>query len=510
MKRVEVSENFMKIVFVYPAYHSLAFEYLSAIAKGKGHEVAMVFDPSLFNDSYFMNRRLSHCFSFADHVADEIIKQKPDLIAFSVVTTDYPWFQDISKRIRKRTNAPIIAGNVHVTAVPEESLKSGCVDAVVRGEGEGAFADIIDSLEKGGIASDIPNVCVMRDGEPVINVPRPPIPDLDSLPLPDKDIYAGTPLARSEMYCIMTARGCPFNCTFCSNNLLRSIYGGMYRVRTRSAANVLSELEWAKERQHPRFISFLDLTLGTDSEWFEEFTEKYPEKIGIPYFISTNPGIVTETYAERLASSGCVYVDIGVQTVNETLRRDVFHRNETNDDVRHAVERLRKHGMRVGIEHITNFPGETEEDLITTAIFYNEVRPDSLKMYWLYYFPGTQIVDIALKYGNLTKEEVNEINAGRQIGSPMVYDAGSRLRRKLFVLISLIPLLPKGVVSYILSRGLYHYVPYMWLHKIIYYVARKATRISPEFDILLSESMRRYSFYLRKWAALRLGYSAHK
>ncbi len=489
----------MKIVFIYPAFESLALEYLSAVAKNKGHEVVMVFDPNLFNDSYISSPTFSRVFSMRRQVIEDVIIEKPDILAFSVVTTDFPWFENIGSELRRRTSAFMIAGNVHVTAAPEAVLNLGFLDAIVRGEGEEAFADILDSIESGGIEPDIPNLGLISNGSVLLNSLRPPIQDLDSLPLPDKSIYDKTPVMSKNMYSIMASRGCPYNCTFCSNNIIQSLYGRGVYVRSRSVDNVIHELASARHKFKPRYVNFVDLTMGVNMAWLEEFAEKYPKLIGIPYLISTNPNVVTKNYAELLAKSGCVSVDIGFQTINPEKRRSIFNRNETNEQIRNAIVTLKEQGMKVGTDSIINFPDESESDFTELILFYNEVRPDSIKAYWLYYFPGTKIIDIAVEKGILTPEDADDICHGRQSGSPTICGKASSAQRNIHFLLMMLPMLPKSVVSFIVRHRLQDRIPNGLIMRYTYLIFRiLLRRESPEHDSLFRQSMARYAFYIKR------------
>ncbi|HOO55273.1 MAG TPA: radical SAM protein [bacterium] len=493
----------MKVVFVYPAFESLAIEYLAAVAREKNHEVRMVFDPRLFADSFVQIPSLARFFSMRDRVIEEVVGHQPDLIAFSVVTNDFPWFKEIGAEIRRHTSAPIIAGNIHVTSVPEQVLRLGFVDAVIRGEGEGAFADILDSIEETGeINPGIENVATLDDdGNARINPLRRLIQDLDTLPFPDKTIYDGTSIKARDIYTIMTTRGCPYTCSFCNNNLLKRLYGIKGYLRSRSVDNSIAELKQAVENFGPGHVNFYDEVFGTNKRWLREFVDKYKKEIGLPYIACTNPNIVDEEYADLLAESGCGKLDMGVQTINPEKRRHIYHRRETNEQIRYAIDTLKSRGIKVAAENITNFPTETEENLLEMARFYNETRPSALKVFWLRYYPGTEIVDIAVEKGVLTREDVERVNQGEDLGSVTIGVGTPVLQRKFYPMFALTQVLPGGMVELMLDRKLYRYFPASIMPKISYTLYRLLTRRSPEEEIMMYQHARRYVFYLKKWAS---------
>lgn len=489
----------MKIVFVYPAFESLAIEYLSSVARGRGHDVSIVFDPSLFSDSFLTIRPLARLFSIKKRIVRQVAELKPDLVAFSVVTTDFPWFRETAGMLREQVKAPFIAGNIHITSAPEDVLQPGLLDAVVRGEGELAFADILDSLAGGGrIGAGIPNLGTVENGKIRLNPLRPLIEDLDSLPPPDKSLYENTPIRVGEVYSVMASRGCPYNCTFCNNSLMRRLYGAKGYVRLRTVDGLMEELRAAVKKYGAKRFNFYDEIFGFNSGWFEEFAEKYRREIGRPYMACTNPHIVTGEYAKLLRESGCVKVDIGVQTVNAEKRREIYNRSESTEQIEASINILKNEGIVVAAENIINFPGETESDLLEMANFYNRVRPDIVKIFWLRYFPGTEIIDIAIKKGVLAQKDVADINAGREAGSITIGGPSEKIQKKFYFLLILTQLMPRGLSDWLIRRRLYRFFPSSAIPDIAYTVSRLLTRKSYDSEIMLHQHAGRYRFYLKR------------
>jgi anaerobic magnesium-protoporphyrin IX monomethyl ester cyclase len=489
----------MKIVFIYPAFESLAIEYLSAVAKQEGHDVCIVLDPCLFDESFLTVRPLARLFSIKENIARRVVGLKPDLVAFSVVTTDFPWFRGMAGMLRRRINAPFIAGNIHITSATEEVLRLGLLDAAVRGEGETAFADILDSLRRDRrIDPDIPNIATMRDGEMRVNPVRPLIGNLDDLPFPDKLLYDNTSVRVKEVYSVMASRGCPYNCTFCNNNLMKRLYGLKGYVRSRGVDGVIEELAMAKKTFGSRRINIYDEVFGFNRKWLEEFVGKYKREIGLPYIACANPHIVTEEYAELLRESGCVKIDLGVQTINAEKRRDIYHRTETTEQIRNSIETLKKKGVVAAAENIINFPGETEADLLEMAEFYNRTRPDILKVFWLRYFPGTEIVDIAAGKGVLTEKDVADINSGNEMGSITIGGSTAKLQKKFYFLFIISQLLPRGLVDFIIRKRLYRFFPSSAIPDVAYTFYRLAMRKNYDSEIMLHQHAGRYRYYIKR------------
>ena len=144
---------------------------------------------------------------------------------------------------------PIVFGGIHATSVPDRVLARDFADFVCRGEGEYPLLELVEALAAGAEDFPIPNIWYKKDGRIVANEARPLIADLDSLPLPDKELfYREAPYARKE-YNLQTLRGCLNGCAYCHNGLERRLWQGKGEyLRRRSVDNVMAELIAAKKR----------------------------------------------------------------------------------------------------------------------------------------------------------------------------------------------------------------------------------------------------------------------
>ncbi len=491
----------MKVAFVYPAYESLAVEYLAAVLKREGHDCRLFYDPQLFDDAFIRIRPLARRFSRNEEVVQRIVKWNPDIIAFSVVTDEYPWFQWMGRRLRQLTSVPIIAGGIHVTSAPEAVIRDNpFCDFAMRGEGEEAIVDLVSGLQGGRVRPDMPNLVLRHEGTVRINPTRPLIRDLDTIPWADKTLYRGTGLEPSDVYTIMTSRGCPYQCSFCNSNLLHRVYEGDDNyLRTRSVDDVIAELKWAKEVYRPRVVNFYDEIFAIGMKWFEEFAPRYGKEIGIPYMCCVYPSMVTEKRAELLGSSGCVKVDMGVQSVATEMgkKKAILNRGESNDQVRDAFARLRANRVAVAAENIVNLPGETESDLVEMARFYNEHRPDVIKFYWLRYYPNTEIVETARQMGILDDAAVKGLDSGDGLGSFMTggYNP-SPISRKFYNLFILIKVLPKGVLDRILRHRLWRFFPPFGFLGISYAISRLLNRSGANEEAMIHRYAKHYAHHL--------------
>ncbi|MFA5778939.1 MAG: radical SAM protein [Elusimicrobiota bacterium] len=424
----------MKIVFIYNGAESLGIEYISSLLKSKGHETFLLFDPSIFSGEVFVNiKKLANLYSVDNTIVKTTLELKPDLIAFSSYTGNYRWCLGIAKAIKQISKIPIVFGGVHPTAVPEKVLSNDFIDFVIVGEGEFAMLDLVENLSQSEPKKELlnkQNICLKHENHIYINKPRPYIQDLDSLPFPDKNLFFNQePFFRNNPYLVITSRGCPYNCTYCSNNMYRKLYcDDKQHVRRRSVDNVIQELSDSKKQWDIKHIHFMDDVFTLSEHWLGEFIEKYKSKINLPFFCYTNPLSLTKEIAGFLKKGGCYLTGMGIQSGSERIRREIFHRFDTNDRIVKAVSYLKANKINIQADHILGAPSEDENDLKKGLELYRIIKPEILLVNWLTYYPKTEIVKTAIKSGDLSEHDIDKIEEG-YIG--YTHSAGSINKEKI-------------------------------------------------------------------------------
>lgn len=407
----------MKIVFVYSGAENLGIEYLSNFLKSKGHEVHLLFDPATFSGDYLLNNKfISRAFNIDDKIIQGIMELSPGVVAFSAYTGNYRWCLNIAQRIKTISGIPVVFGGVHATAVPEEVLSNAFIDYVIIGEGENAMLDLVESLEKGDGSEALlnsPNVCLNYKGSLRINTPRSYIHDLDSLPFPDKFLFYDKVPLLEEKYLVTTSRGCPYSCTYCSNDMYHKLYcKEKQHVRRRSPDNVIEELVYFKKRGRVKLVSFTDDVFTFSRKWLEDFTEKYRSRINLPYFCSVHPLSITKEKAMLLKEGGCYLVTMGVQSGSERIRKEIFARQGSNEKIIESISHIKNAGIKISADNIFGAPSETEEDLKMGYELYKEAKTDRILTFWLTYYPKTSIIAYAQANNYLSEKEIENIEKG--------------------------------------------------------------------------------------------------
>lgn len=425
----------MKVLFVYSGYENLGIEYLSSFLKANGHETSLLFDPAIFSGDMLMNSKvLGKLFSLDKKIIKKAISSSPDLIAFSAYTGNYRWCLKLAEAIKTLSKVPIVFGGIHPTAVPHEVLKNECVDYIVVGEGEHALLELVEYMKGKSEKdlSDIQNLGYKRENKLCINPCRGYIRALDDIPFPDKELFYNKVPLLQEGYLIGTSRGCPFDCTYCSNNMFRNIYCNEFNhLRRRSPQNVIGELKLAKSKWDIKIVTFVDDVMTFSKKWLEEFIPLYKKEIGIPFFCSVHPNTITKEIASLLKEGGCSIITMGVQSGSERIRKEIFTRHTTNDKILASINDLKEEGMTISLDNIFGAPTETEEDLKLGLDLYNKAKPDRMFTFWLTYYPNTKIISIAKEHGCISQEEIDNINKG--IISQHTHSGGSVKNKKMYL-----------------------------------------------------------------------------
>lgn len=476
----------MKVVFVCRGFESLSVEYLSAFLRRAGHQTQLVYDPTpagYFHDKLKNNPFYSRFFDFQDNTVEEIVNSNAGLVAFSVVSDSYGWACDIAAKVKEKKNIPVIFGGVHPIAVPERVISQPFVDYLCIGEGEYALLELADALANRGNTKNIANIWAKNGSEVVRNPLRPLIEDLDCLPFPDRDLFYNTYKGFvNDIYWILCGRGCMYSCTFCYNSYFKTLYHGRgIYLRRRSAGNVIEELKWAKQKYNIKKVFFLDDIFTADIDWLREFCRRYKEeKIKLPFYCAIYPLFSSETVeaVSLLEDAGCTAVGMGVQSLNERVRKEILHRQGSNEEIIKIIGLFNKTKMFLYPDIILGIPFQDDAELLSTAKFFNQYKPDTTSIFWLRYYPKTEITRIARDKGVLSPEELEDNEESRNCLPPT--DRGStydRRKAKLGNLITISCFIPSRLFLFLIKTGFYKILPAVTLHAVNYLASFLVKRV---------------------------------
>ncbi|MFH0788220.1 MAG: radical SAM protein [Pseudomonadota bacterium] len=333
---------------------------------------------------------------------------KPQLIGIYATA---PQFQFIQKMVQAVSDpAPfIILGGPHPTIFPQCLEQTSRLNAICIGEGEYPMLELAQALEQGKDYTQIKNLWVKENGRLIENPTRPFIQDLDSLPFVDRELNDHQKVIDNwglSQIRIMAGRGCPFNCTFCSNHRIRKLQEGGY-VRFRSADHIIEEIKRLQKRYRFNEILFDDDICWIDRDLVHEFADRYKKEIGLPFMFSGRVEILDRDKLTKLKEAGGTRVGFGVEHGDQKFRNTVLRRNMTNKQILEVSRIAKDVGLQVKTLNMVGLPGETLELHQATIKINQQIQPDVVGVSIFYPMPGTDLYDLCLEKGYIKEESAS-------------------------------------------------------------------------------------------------------
>ncbi len=261
----------------------------------------------------------------------------------------------------------IIIGGIHASLVPEDF--TDVADYVVKGEAEGIIVDLVEGVFK----------------EKVVDAP--PVDDIEQLPLINYGLLEG--YKSLSIIPIMTSRGCPFDCSFCT---VTKIFGRKFRMQ--SAERILAEIKHALTYFNTRDIFFYDDNFVANRGRIEELCNLIlKEKLDIVWTTQVRSDIArSPELLAKMKKAGCRWFDIGFESINdETLK--ALNKSQSRLDIENAIRVIHEHGINIHGMFMFGEDHDTEETIKETAEFVIKQHIDTVQFMILTPFPGTKIFD---------------------------------------------------------------------------------------------------------------------
>jgi len=375
----------MRIALVYPRlvqqmhglWAPLGISLLGTILRDAGHEVKLL-DGSFDRD--------------LGRIRGEIARFRPDMVAVSCSTDLFPNGEEVLAAARKQ-GCITVAGGPHPTIAPLETLNNADIDFVVVGEGEVTLVELVRTLEESGDPAGVDGIGCRRNGTPLLTRRREFIRDLDSLPLADRELLDTFPRYLQGMaFNVSAIRGCPFNCTFCQPTLF-NLFGK--HIRSRSAENVVKELELLHRRYRIRDFFFVDDLFTVSRSWLEAFRDALSGAglAGkIRFSINSRVDLIDEEIIRLLREIGTYYLLLGLESGSQKML-DVCNKGTTTAQGVRAITLAREYGIRTHAYILLGLPGETRETLLETEAMIEALRPDTIHVSVATPFIGTALYE---------------------------------------------------------------------------------------------------------------------
>ncbi|MGB9959950.1 MAG: B12-binding domain-containing radical SAM protein [Candidatus Bathyarchaeales archaeon] len=359
-----------------------------------------------------------------EEIADRIKRWSPDIVgitipfagwsktAFEVAAT----VKDVDKDIIT------VVDGAYPSARPSDCIMRPDVDFAIIGEAEYTMLELVNTLEQRSAQNleKIRGLAFIENGKTVITPSRPPIQDLDSLPFPARhllpmDLYFAAvkenPIRgeiRKPWTTVITSRGCPYNCIFCSVHL---VDGRNWRAR--SPQNVADEIEYLIRTYNIKQIDFYDDNMTLDRKRMENICDLIMERdLDFEWYIPT--GVRADTLDEpllaKMKAAGCKRIFIAPESGAQHVVNQIVKKNLDLRKVENAVISARKAGIKVACFFIIGLIGETKEDIKATINFAKKLKKlGADRFYFSFATPiyGTELYEQA-KHGGFLRKDFND------------------------------------------------------------------------------------------------------
>ncbi len=383
----EVYGNFHHAAKVGNAYPPLGICYLAAIAREKGFAVRII-------DAEMEGKGIADC-------VRETAAYQPDLICLSSTTPIYHLTLRLAQELKKQLDTPILCGGAHVTVMPEMSVQGHPeIDYAIYGEGEITFREFLEYQFESREGPENIHGLIWRDAEGAIklNQPRSLISDLDSLPLPERgcldlDKYQWSVPGKGmvRFTTIMTSRGCPFSCIFCS---CHTVFGK--RVRLRAISKVLDELEQLVKEFNISHFAFIDDTLTMNHERVRELCSGIRERqLQITWEGWTRANTVDAEILKVMRDAGFVRISFGIESGNPEILAGL-KKGVKLEDYKKAYAAAAAAEIETRGSVMLGHPNETRRTAMDTLKFIRKLKHcQQMYINIVTPYPGTELYQLA-------------------------------------------------------------------------------------------------------------------
>jgi len=319
--------------------------------------------------------------SMVDILTNIALSNAP-MVGISATTPQIRGALQLATKIRERFGDKICLGigGPHVSADPDFITRFNAFDFAVTGEGEKTFPELVKIAKEGQYLAGVYQGGKASELDPVA-FPDRHLVDLGNYYIEPYGKYFAT---------IHTTRGCPFNCSFCSNPV------GGRQVRFRSAQNVVEEIELCIQRR----------------------------EVKLSWSCETRAGLINRELLELMHRAGCREISFGVESGNEEIRQKVLQKKVSNTDLISAFSECHRVGIDANAFCMLGFPGETCKNMLETLDFALKIKPDVLGLHLTVLFPGSDLYKQALAEGKIAGDTWDKYARGEIEDQPIYIPDG--------------------------------------------------------------------------------------
>lgn len=380
----------MKVLFVNPPQTASKYKFMGVIAPPLGIAyMAGVLQEN--NIDVEILDASAEDMDFKD-VEKELLKRKPDLVALTALTPTIGRALETAQVVKETLpDSIVVMGGYHPTFNFIETLEDENVDIVIRGEGEYIMLNLVQALENQSCLHDVKGI-VFEDKnskEIVVNPEAPLIQDLDELPFPALNLL---PMKKyrlldmdTHMTTMITTRGCPMQCSFCSSAAMHG-----KKIRERSVENIVDEIEYLNTNYDIDTIAFMDDTFTLKKRKVMAICDEILKRnIEIMWGCTSRVDTLDEKLLKKMKEAGCITIFIGVESADQQ-QLDNMCKNTTIAKIENAFKIAHKLKIRTIASVALGMPGDTKEIMNKTVKFVHKLKPNYAIYSLATPYPGTR------------------------------------------------------------------------------------------------------------------------
>ena len=356
-------------VFRFPP---LGISYIAATLQQAGYAVHMI-------DCTFMDR---------NDALQKALDTKADVVGIYCMATlldECFWF---AEQLRPHCRL-LVAGGPLPTCDPRPFLEH--FDVVVRGEAEQTMLELLRTYADASDLNAVAGIVYKKEADLIFTLERKFAKDLDRIPFPARELLPNESYIRFgkkkygySITTVMSTRGCPFRCEFCSN----VVFGGSYRER--SPENVVDEIETVLALGYDR-ISFTDDVFTMKKERVIKVCQEIQRRgLNFKWECLGRVAALDPPTAAAMKEAGCTRIYFGIESGNEQML-GLMNKRITTDEAHRAVHAAHQAGIEVGAFFILCYPGDTDDTVLETLHFTTTLPLDYLGLSMPYPLPGTEL-----------------------------------------------------------------------------------------------------------------------
>ena len=321
---------------------------------------------------------------------------EPDVVVFWAATFAINAVRDIVAELSCGSTAKLVLSGSHGSALPERTFTEiPGLDVIVRGEPEWTVLELVQAWQRRGEIEGVQGIHARLDeGDRLVSTPdRAACMDLDSLPVPARDLLPNHRYSApwsTRVTALRTTRGCPGACRFCDSHLMVG-----RRTRTRDPVAVANELEDCTKAFGTDYFAILDHTFTARRQFVEQVCEQIlrrPALRGSRWVCNTRVDMLSDDLVDLMRRAGCLQIGLGIESA-DNARLSQVKKNITEDQIRAAIERLKRHGIIAMGYTIIGFPDDDADRIARTKAKILDLDPHTLQLSFATPLPGTGLYD---------------------------------------------------------------------------------------------------------------------